>query len=173
LLFLFAIGVGVAGGLLVGGRVGNLARLRFRGPLVVLAAVVVREAILLTPLNRVAGAQYAYVLALAAIVAWTIWNFNRLPAMWIITAGTALNLLVIVANDGRMPVAPELAGSLIRRGSVGQYTVMGQGTNLNFLGDWIALYPVPEAYSIGDLLVAIGLAIAVFISTATPARIVS
>jgi len=70
-------------------------------------------------------------------------------------------------------VAPEIAGPLLRRGSIGQYTVMGPGTNLNFLGDWITLYPVPEAYSLGDVLIALGLAIALFISTATPARIVS
>ena len=90
-----------------------------------------------------------------------------------VTAGTALNLLVIIANSARMPVAPELASSLVRRGSAGPYQVMGSGTHLNLLGDWIALYPVPEAYSPGDVLIAIGLAITAFIATATPARIVS
>ena len=49
---------------------------------------------------------------------------------------------------------------------------MGSATHLNLLGDWISLYPVPEAYSLGDVLIAIGLAILVFVSTATPTRIV-
>ena len=79
----------------------------------------------------------------------------------------------MIANGGRMPVATELAGSLVRRGTVGQYVVMSSDTHLNLLGDWIALYPVPEAYSPGDVLIALGLAITVFIATATPARIVS
>jgi len=173
LLFLVAIVLGVVAGLLVGGRITNLARIRFRWPWLLVLAVLVREAVLLTPLNRVEGAQYTYLVTLAAIVAWTIWNLNRLPAIWLITAGSALNMIVIAANRGRMPVAPEIAGTLLRRGTIGQYTVMGSGTNLNFLGDWITLYPVPEAYSLGDVLIAIGIAVAVFISTATPTRIVS
>jgi len=173
LLFLFAIVLGIVFGLLTGGKVGNLARIRFRWPWLVLAAVIVREAVLLTPLNRVAGAQYAYMLGLAAILAWTVWHWNRLSALWLVSAGIAVNLLVMIANGGRMPVATELAGPLVRRGTVGQYVVMSSDTHLNLLGDWIALYPVPEAYSPGDVLIALGLAITVFIATATPARIVS
>jgi len=172
MLWLFAIVAGLLFGLVVGGSVGNLARLRFRWPWLILAAVVVREAVALTPLNRVPGAQYLYVVSLAAIVAWTIWNFSRFYGIWLITAGAALNLVVITVNGGRMPVAPEFAGSLVRHGSSGQYTVMGSATHLNLLGDWISLYPVPEAYSLGDVLIAIGLAILVFVSTATPTRIV-
>jgi hypothetical protein len=165
--------VGLVFGLVTGGRISNLGRLRFRWPWVLLAAVVIREAVILTPLNRVEGAQYAYALALAAIVAWSVLHFDRLPGIWLLTVGGALNLLVIVANGARMPVAPEFAATLTRHGQLGQYTVMGPGTHLNLLGDWINLYPVPEAYSPGDVLIALGLAIAVFISTATPTRIVS
>jgi len=172
-LWLFAIVVGLVFGLITGGRITNLARVRFRWPWLVVGAVVVREAVLLTPLNRIEGAQYVYVLALAAVVAWTIAHFGRLPGVWLITAGAALNLVVIAANGGRMPVASELAGSLARHGNLGQYTVMSSATHLNALADWIWLYPVPEAYSPGDVLIALGLAIAVFVSTATPARIVS
>ena len=173
MLWLFAIVLGVIFGLITGGRIGNLARLRFRWPWLVLAAVLVRVVVLLTPLNQVDGAQYVYALALAAIVVWTIVHINRLPGVWLVTAGATSNLLVIAANGGRMPVAAELAGSLARHGSLGQYTVMSSATHLNLLADWISLRPVPEAYSPGDILIAIGLAIVVFVSTATPARIVN
>ena len=173
MLWLFAIVVGVAFGLVTGGKIGNLARLRFRWPWLIFAAVIVREAVALTPLSRVSGAQYLYVVSLAAILAWTIWNVNRFRGLWLVTAGAALNLVVITVNGGRMPVAHELAGSLVRHGVSGQYTVMGSGTQLNLLGDWISLYPTPEVYSPGDVLIAIGLAIVVFVSTATPTRIVN
>jgi len=172
-LWLFAIVLGIVFGLLTGGRVGNLARLKFRWPALVVAAVLAREVVLLTPLNRVEGAQYIYVASLAGIVIWTVGNLERLPAMWLVTAGAAINLIVVSVNAGRMPVAREFAASLLRHGHVGQYVVMGSGTNLNFLGDWIWLYPVPEAYSPGDVLIALGLAIGVFVSTATPGRKVS
>ena len=173
MLWLFAIVVGVAFGLVTGGKIGNLARLRFRWPWLIFAAVIVREAVAITPLSRVSGAQYLYVVSLAAILAWTIWNVNRFRGLWLVTAGAALNLVVITVNGGRMPVAHELAGSLVRHGVSGQYTVMGSGTQLNLLGDWISLYPTPEVYSPGDVLIAIGLAIVVFVSTATPTRIVN
>ena len=67
MLWLFAIVLGVVFGLVTGGRIGNLAGLRFRWPWLIIAAVVVRESVVLTPLGRVDGARYAYVLALAAI----------------------------------------------------------------------------------------------------------
>ncbi|HKW70553.1 MAG TPA: DUF5317 family protein [Candidatus Dormibacteraeota bacterium] len=172
MLFLFAIVLGLGFGLLTGGRIGNLARLRFRWPWLILGALVVREAIVRTPLSQVEGAQYAYVLALASILAWTIWHFSRLRAIWLVTVGSAMNLLVIVVNGARMPVAAELAGPILSHGTLGQYRAMGPDTHLNLLADWIRLYPSAEVYSPGDVLIAIGLAVTVFIATATPARIV-
>ena len=163
MIWLVALGSGVVLGLITGGRVDNFARLRFRWPLLVLVAVVVRAVVLLTPLGRLAGAQYVYVLALAAIVVWTVLHFGRLPGIWLVTAGGLFNLIVILANGGHMPVAAGLAGLLVHRGHVGQYTVMGPGTNLNFLGDWISIGPIPEAYSPGDLLIAFGIALVVFL----------
>ena len=168
MLWASAIVLGLAFGLLTGGRFSNLAKLRFRWVWVVLVVIVIREAILLTPLNRVEGAQYLYLIALAAIIAWTVWHFDRVRGIWLIALGATLNLLVILVNGARMPVAPELAGSLIQRGNLGQYTVMGPGTNLNLLGDWIKLAPLPEAYSPGDVLIALGLAIVVFLAARNP-----
>ncbi|TMD96477.1 MAG: hypothetical protein E6I72_09360 [Chloroflexi bacterium] len=168
MLFLLAIGLGLVFGLLTGGRLTNLLAIKFRWPWLVLAAVVVRDAALLTPLNGVAGVQYAYLVGLVAIVAWTVWHWRRLRGIWIVTLGATLNLVVIAANGARMPVAPEFAGSLVSRGSVGQYTLMGPGTNLNLLGDWIRLYPAPGAYSIGDVLIALGLAIVLFLAVRNP-----
>src|SRR5437773_12050204 len=103
MLWLFAIVAGLLFGLVVGGRVGNLARLRFRWPWLILAAVVVREAVALTPLNRVPGAQYLYVVSLAAIVAWTRCNFSRLSGICLTTPGAAPTLVVISTHGARIP----------------------------------------------------------------------
>lgn len=164
---------GVVGGLAVGGRLSNLGRLRFRWPWLIVAAVFIRLAVLLPPLDRIPSSRYIYVLALAAIIAWTVWHLKRLPGIGLVSVGAASNLIVIVANGFRMPVAPEFAGTLTRHGELGQYTVMGPGTNLNFLGDWIRVWPSPEVYSVGDVLIALGLGVVLFMSTATPTRIVS
>jgi Family of unknown function (DUF5317) len=168
LIFLVEIVLGAAFGLLTGGRIENLAKLQFRWPWLILAALIVRVAILLTPLNSVEGAQYVYLLALVAIVAWTNWHWRRIRGIWLVSLGATLNVLVIAANGARMPVARELAGTLLHRGTVGQYTLMGANTNLNLLGDWIRLYPAPGAYSLGDVIIALGLAIVVFLAVRNP-----
>ena len=168
MIWLVAAVLGAVFGLLTGGKLTNLARIQFRWPWVVVAVIAVRAIVLITPLNSIEGAQYLYAVALATIVAWTAWHFNRVRGIWLISAGAALNLIVILANQGRMPVAPELATSMGGRTTVGQYTIMGSQTNLNILGDWIKLGPVPQAYSLGDMLIAVGLAIVVFLAVRNP-----
>jgi hypothetical protein len=168
LIWLFAIALGLVFGLATGGKLTNLGRVRFRWPWIVVAVILVRFLVLATPLNRVEGAQYLYVLALAVIVGWTAWHVNRVRGIWLISAGAALNLIVILANGGRMPVAPELATAMGGRTTVGQYTLMGSQTNLNILGDWIKLGPISQAYSLGDVLIAVGLAIVVFLAIRNP-----
>jgi Family of unknown function (DUF5317) len=121
-----------------------------------------------TPLSRVEGAQYVYAASLALIVLWTAWHLRLLPGIWLVTVGGALNLLVVLANNGRMPVDPTLAsqqlgGILIERGHMGQYTVLGPESHLGFLGDWLSFGLVPEAYSPGDVLIAMGIALVVLI----------
>ena len=159
MLFLVAIAAGVIAGLAARGSLENLARIRFQWPWLVVAVLAVREAAVLTPLRNVDGIQYVYAASLAVLVAWTLWHVARVRGIWLVATGSALNLVVIAANGGRMPVAPELAGSLIQRGHLGQYTLMGSGTNLNWLADWISVRWGPaEAYSPGDLVVAFGIA---------------
>src|SRR2546423_11668959 len=104
MLWLLAIAFGVILGLAAGGNISNLARLKFRWPWLLLGAVVGREVVTFTPLSQVEGAQYIYVLSLALILAWTIWHLWRLPGIWLVTGGALLNLVVIAANGGRMPV---------------------------------------------------------------------
>jgi uncharacterized protein DUF5317 len=169
LLILVPLVAGLLIGVASGGKLGNLAHLRFRWPWFVLAVLVIREAVLLTPLNRIDGVQYVYVAALAALVAWTALHIKRVPGVWVVTAGAALNLVVILANGARMPVAPALAGVLVQRGHVGQYVLMGSNTNLNWLADWIGFpWPVRGAYSPGDLLIAVGIGIVTLLAVVLP-----
>lgn len=174
MLLLAALFIGLALGMATGGRIGNLAHLRFRWPFFVLAVLLIKEVGVITPLSRVDGAQIVYAVSLAALIAWTIWHVDLLPGVWLVSIGAALNLVVVAANGGRMPVAPELAarGShiLVDQGIVGQYVLMGPDTHLNWLADWLALPGplgtwLPEAYSPGDLVVALGIAVVAFLAT--------
>jgi hypothetical protein len=166
MLLLVALVIGLVAGIATGGTLGNLANLSLRWPWVVVAALVVREVAVLSPLSRVDGVQYVYAAALIVLVAWTVWHSARLRGAWIVAIGAALNVVVVIANGARMPVAPELAGSLVERGHIGQYSVMGAGTNLGWLGDWIGVPgPLGGAYSPGDVVIAIGIAAVAFLAT--------
>jgi hypothetical protein len=174
MLLLAALFIGLALGMATGGRLGNLSHLRFRWPFFVLAVLLIKEVGVITPLSRVDGAQIVYAVSLAALIAWTIWNVDLLPGVWLVSIGAAINLVVVIANRGRMPVAPELAarGShiLVDQGIVGQYVLMGPDTHLNWLADWLALPGplgtwLPEAYSPGDMVVALGIAVVAFLAT--------
>jgi hypothetical protein len=166
MLLLIALALGLIAGMATGGKIGNLANLRFRWPLFVLAVLIVREGALITPFSRIDGVQYVYAASLAALVAWTIWHIPRLPGVWLVSAGAGLNLIVVLANGSRMPVAPALAGILVVRGHIGQYVVMGPDSRLNWLADWIGVPgPLGGAYSPGDILVAVGIALVAFLAT--------
>jgi Family of unknown function (DUF5317) len=166
MLLVAAVVVGLVAGIATGGKLANAGNLSFRWPWFVLAALVIREATIVSPLSRIEGVQYVYAAALAALIGWTAWHINRLRGVWIVAIGAALNLVVVIANGARMPVAPALAGQLVQLGHSGQYVVMGSGTHLNWLADWIGVPgPLGGAYSPGDVVVAIGIAVVAFFAT--------
>jgi hypothetical protein len=166
-LFFASIAVGFIVGWATRGSLANVGNIRFRWPWLVVAALLVRGATLLTPLRNVDGIQYVYLASLAAVLGWMLWNVNRVRGIWLAGIGTALNVVVIAANGARMPVSAELAGPLlVQRGHLGQYALMAPGTHLNWLADWIAL-PGPfklEAYSPGDLVLALGTAVVIVLA---------
>jgi hypothetical protein len=165
-LLLAALVLGLVAGVLTGGKLANVSNVSFRWPWFVVAALVIREAAVYSPLARIDGIQYVYAAALAMLVAWTLWHARRVRAVWIVAVGALMNLVVVIANGARMPVAPALAGSLVQRGHLGQYVVMGPGTNLNWLADWIGVPgALGGAYSPGDAVVAIGIAAVAFLAT--------
>jgi hypothetical protein len=99
-----------------------------------------------------------------------VWINRRLPGMPVLLTGLILNMVVITANGGWMPISPETASHL-RGGDAVQFVSPGsrygqkdilllpEATRFEFLSDrflvpdWVH-YPV--AFSLGDALVAIG-----------------
>jgi hypothetical protein len=166
MLLIVALVLGLLGGIATGGKLRNAANLSFRWPWLVVAALIVRELTVLSPLSRIEGVQYVYAAALAALIVWTVWHIPRLRGAWIVAIGATFNLIVVIANGARMPVAPALAGHLLDRGHSGQYVVMGSDTNLGWLGDWIGVPgPLGGAYSPGDAIIALGIAVVAFFAT--------
>jgi hypothetical protein len=171
LLVLVPLVVGALAGLLAGGRPASWADLHLRWPWLVVAALLVREAVALTPLDRIDALRYVYLAFAVVLLAWTVWHFSRLPGIWVVSVGAALNLAVILANSARMPVAPAGAGvRLLELGHQGQYVLMDSSTMLNGLGDWIVLPAwLGRAYSPGDFAIGLGIGIVSFLVSRRPA----
>jgi hypothetical protein len=100
-----------------------------------------------------------------------VWLNRRLPGMPILIIGLGLNLLVILANRGWMPISPQTANHLID-GNVLEVLSLGsrfgqkdilllpQDTHLEFLADRFLLpdwFSYKVAFSLGDILIALGI----------------
>jgi hypothetical protein len=111
------------------------------------------------------------------LVAVALRNIRR-PGLMLAALGAALNLAVIVANGGMMPIAPETlqrAGRIepwkIGDGSIGTHVARSkdvilrrEDTRLEILADrfWTGLpAPLSSVFSVGDVLLLAGISVLV------------
>jgi hypothetical protein len=163
---LLAIPVGIVAGLLVGGRLDALANLRFRWAALAVGGLLVQVA-LFTPLgDRLAGdlGPAIYVISTTAVFVAVLRNL-RMPGIAIAAVGALCNLVAISANGGAMPADP---GALALAGFTGpgEHTnsvVLAEPafrplTDLYALPAWL---PLANVFSVGDVLIGVGVAIAI------------
>ena len=94
-----------------------------------------------------------------------LWPNLRLPGMRAVALGSLSNLVVILANQGRMPVSVANLGPVDRARELARlsvsinHQVLVPGTRLPFLADlykWTFLQPKPLMFSVGDVLISLG-----------------
>ena len=163
-LFLVVIAAALVVAVLLGGDVRRLARIRLNLPVLLVAAFVVKVAVVfLGEFHNDLAVNIARplnLLAAALLLAFVLVNW-RLPGALLFAAGLSLNLLALIAFTGRMPVllppgTPQssLPLTLLREGLDPTHVVLVARQGLWFIGD---IFLVPgiahsSVVSVGDIL---------------------
>lgn len=118
------------------------------------------------------GAQQALLLVSYLLLLLFVWRNRRLGAVLIVGAGVACNLLVVLANQGFMPITPQTLVRINPASSVEQWSegthygyskdiiLVQENTRVWALSDILAIpppFPWPTAFSAGDLILAAGI----------------
>lgn len=86
----------------------------------------------------------------------------RYKSLWPVLAGSVLNFIVLAANSWKLPIIEEGLELIGLDTLLPLYTPIVEGTKLPILGDIIIVskpYPFPRIFSIGDIIICIGLVI--------------
>jgi len=166
MFILYAIVAGLAVGFLLRGRLDGLAATHFRlGWLAVVALAV--QLLLFSPLaaDRLGdAARWIYVASTGLVVIVVLANLH-LSGLPIVLVGALSNLLAIVANGGSMPASPAAlaaTGQTIGDGPTNSVVIARPAleplTDIYAMPAWL---PLANIFSVGDVVIAIGIAWAV------------
>jgi hypothetical protein len=163
---LYAFPISIVVGLLLGGRLAGVADLQFRWSGLLLAGLLVQVVLFSEPVAERIGAlgPPIYVASTALVLVAVLAN-RAIRGMSIVALGAACNLAAIIANGGYMPAAPAAAEVLDRTDptiysntAVVDSPALGPLTDIFALPTWL---PFTNVVSVGDLLIAVGVAVTV------------
>jgi hypothetical protein len=147
---------------LAGGHLGALVEVRLRHVWAIFAALGLEIAAMELP-GLPEGLRAALMVAAYPIGAVFLAANWHLPGIPLVALGAALNLLAISVNGGVMPASPSaLAGAGLGVDEPGfQNSTALADPRLAFLGDVFYLpasWPLSNVFSVGDVLIALGIA---------------
>ncbi len=166
MILLYALIAGVAAGLVLHGSLGRFADVQVRWAPVVLVAFAAQLIAFSEPVGRHIGdlGPSVYVVSTVAVFVAVLRNI-RLTGVPLVAAGGLSNLVAVLANGGYMPAsAPALlaAGRTIPEGysnSTESVTpAFGVLTDVFATPSWL---PAANVFSIGDVMIGLGLIVAI------------
>lgn len=115
---------------------------------------------------------YVHLFIYILLIVGLIMNFHS-KGLRIVLFGSILNFLVLLLNNGKMPVSIKTFKysnlynqlNLLEEGRIITHSLVDKNTKLAFLGDIIPVpkpYIFPKIISIGDILISIGLFILIY-----------
>jgi len=174
MILLLAMALSVAVALLRGGRLTHLARVSFRYGWLAILAFLMQTTVIYFPEQRMGEVSFLKSLVLPVsygLILFVAVLNHKLPGMAAIMLGLTLNILVMVANGGFMPVTLE---ALQRAGLAHMALGIEDGarvmaskdiilsrevTRLWYLSDILVLrrpFPWSTVFSVGDVLLMAG-----------------
>ncbi len=151
---------------LTGGSLSRLSEMRLRWTPVILAALAIQVVIVSLAPGGDHWLHRALHLVSYGLAGAFLWVNRREAGIPMVALGTLLNATAIVANNGVMPAsagALRTAGLASRTGGFANSTDVAH-PRLLVLGDIFAIpksWPLHNVFSIGDVCIAIGAAIAI------------
>jgi len=149
--------------------VANMAAIRIKlGWLIILAVLLQRMPFALSVPSSCVELKKALLVLSYVLLLWALSRNLHLWSMRILALGSVLNFAAIVVNGGLMPVSPEarLQAGMTPIGQPGFGKVLPEGTgillpvdqtNLWFLSDIFPVSLVGGVFSLGDVLIGVGL----------------
>lgn len=167
MFILYAVPIGVVLGYLIGGRLDRLGSLRFEWAPLAIAGLLV-QILLFSPLATGivdagigAGIYVASTAAVLVAVLRNIW----VPGMSLVWLGAASNLAAVIANGGIMPTTKEALATAglepvdgLSNSAVIANPALAPLTDVFALPSW---FPLANVFSIGDVLIAVGIVIVI------------
>jgi Family of unknown function (DUF5317) len=149
--------------MVLGGRLIRLARVRLRA-VGVLTCSLVAQIVIIELLTGPQAVLTAVHIATYAGAGWFLWANRRVPGLLVVAAGALSNGVAIAANGGVLPASPHalaVAGMADSDGFTNSGIV--HDARLWYLGDVFAIpagWPLANVFSVGDLLILLGAALA-------------
>ena len=168
---LYAIVLGIVAGILVGGRLGRLSAIKFRNSGLIVAGLVIQLVLFSDPVSSRIGSMgpAIYVVSTALVLVAVIRN-SMIPGLPLVVAGASWNLAAIVANGGFMPASAAALGAHGATGVTYSNSIVLAQPALAPFTDVLALpawLPWANVFSIGDVAIMLGMAVAIVIQMRT------
>ena len=164
---LIAVPIGIVVGLLLGGRLERLSQIRFEWAWLAVAGLAIQVVLFSTSIAETfpPGVGEATYVASTGMVLIAVWRNLAVPGLPLVAIGAISNLAAVVANGGVMPTTVEAlrAAGLGPEDGFSNSAVLADPA-LAPLTDIFAIpagLPLANVFSIGDVLIALGLVVTI------------
>lgn len=169
MFILYAVVIGLAIGLVAGGRIGSIGDFRFRWAPLVLVGFGAQVLLFSDAVAARVGdlGPVLYVASTLLVVIAVVRN-HAIAGMPLVAVGAACNLAAIVANGGYMPASAaamaalgKAAPTIYSNSAVVTQPALAPLTDIFALPSWLPLHNV---FSLGDVILGVGVAMVIAIA---------